>query len=74
MPAFQLFAIGLLGLTITAAEANAAERHSPFKVQLQSRTVARSGVKRALSSKFGKRGLNESNIPLADFFNGTDLQ
>jgi len=75
MPAFQLIAIGLLGLTVPAvAAANAAEQHSPFKVQLQSRTVARSGAARALSSKFGKRGLNESNVPLADYFNGTDLQ
>jgi hypothetical protein len=45
--------------------------HSPFKLQLQSRAATNTAkaalVRRALE-------LNSSNVPLADFFNGTDLQ
>ena len=42
-------------------------QHSPFKVALRSKALSE-------ASKVVKRGLGSVNVPLADFFNGTDLQ
>ena len=72
MPLTIIPLVQLLGLTASAGYAFAYQ-HSPFTVQLQSRS--RPGLDVSKAAFAGKAaGSNSSNVQLKDFFNGTDLQ
>lgn len=58
-------ALALLSLTLSAAATPATRRAVPQTISLTSRQAA---------SPFARRALSPIEVPLKDYFNGTDLQ
>lgn len=67
---FPALALGLLAVS-AGVEATSNPVHSPAKINLSSRRI-RSSPRPSVSSQ--RRALSPANVPLTDFFKGTDLQ
>ena len=67
----MIFSLILITLSLTAV-ASAVVLHGGTQAKPQ--TICLTSRRTPRGSTFGKRALSSVNVPLADYFNGTDLQ